>query len=300
MKLIERDLTIPKASDSLTIIPVSDIHWGDESCSESHLRNTFEEIKGTPHCWWVGVGDYTDFCRATARRYLRSYTADATSLKPIERIVRDAQRELYQRYFKAVQSRCLGLVQGNHTWEYEDGTTTDQQLCGMMDAPYLADFCLMRINIKLASGHPLKTFLLTAHHGDWGGNYSTPGGDLNSIVAKGRLWDADISLFAHSHQRNDNIITPMSGTRRGEFRVIEVPHLVVRTGGYLRAYMESNERGRYTEKKQLPATQLGHVTIRTEFYQEYDADLYHARREAGRSKEPSGASGYKYRFKTIK
>jgi hypothetical protein len=247
---------------------LGDIHFGSDDISLSHLKDAIAEINDTPNAYWIGMGDYIDFARATARRYLQAYTGDETSLRILDKIAGDFELDLWQRYLKPIAPRCLGLIEGNHTWITDHGISTAQRLSERMGCPYLSDMGGLNLSIRAKNGKHLKTLKIVAHHGDFGGSASTPGGDLNSMVRHGQAWLVDVNLFAHSHKKVAYHQPVLTWATRGKLEIEEIPHVYVRTGSFTRAYRETDERGRYTERKMLNPAELGHVAITVQFYQE--------------------------------
>lgn len=295
MKILERSITLASQYRPLTIGSIGDIHFGNDDLSVSHLQAAVAELEDTPDCYWVGTGDYTDFCRATARRYIKAYQGDSTSLQPLNKIATDFEGELYRRYLRRIQARCLGIIEGNHFWETECGVSTGQRLAERMGCPYLYDQGGITLHVNRKDGKSIRTFLILLNHGS-GSSYTTPGGDLNALIRKGKSWLVDMSFNAHTHKKIGYTQPLLTWARTGRLEVEEVPHAYIRTGGYVRAYRECDERGRYTEQKQVDPVDLGHVIVTIEFYQEYLAEL---RREQ-RTRHPgfgNGAGKLKYRLR---
>lgn len=226
------------------------------------------------------MGDYVDFCRTTFRAYIKSYQADESSVKQLNSIAYGIEDDLYRRYLKRIEKKCLGLIEGNHTWICDKGISTGQRLASKMGCPYCFDMGGVNLVVEDGREKGIQTLRILVHHGDFGGSAITPGGDLNSMVKRGSSWLVDVNLFAHTHKKMAYKEPLMTWGLRGRHEIQEIPHAYIRTGGFLRGYRECDERGRYAEKKMLKPNELGHVTIKLRFAQTYSAALAQERRGA--------------------
>ena len=47
--------------ETFTVVPIGDIHLGNEACDEKRLKETVKRIQEDDHCYCVGLGDYCEW-----------------------------------------------------------------------------------------------------------------------------------------------------------------------------------------------------------------------------------------------
>lgn len=180
-----------------------------------------------------------------------------------------------------------------------DGTNDNQQLCQLLNVPYLTNPSFIRLVIKTPTGKTRHILRLLIHHGHWGGGSSRPGGSLNAMEMKSAGFDCDIYVFSHDHRKLAMHIPTLTISRTGRLEVIERPRCFIRTGCFVAGYDEKCGDGNYVQDKLMHPSDLGYVILTVKCYREYDAKAYerNKRRHPGEH-ELGGRSGRdKYRFK---
>jgi hypothetical protein len=134
---------------------------------------------------------------------------------------------------KPTKGRWLGLLEGHHFYE-GSGSTSDQWLAEMLDAPHLGTSCYVRLK---PSG-----FVIWAHHGLGGGILPTSG--INKLYhTSAGLAGADVYLMGHNTKMGvSRLSRPMPN---GEFT--DLTHhdvLLVNTGGFSKSNVVGHTRGR--------------------------------------------------------
>jgi len=254
VKLIDYTLTCKEKYPTATLIPFGDVHADDAGFVESLFDECLAEIIETPNCACIGMGDYRNFLRGAARKHLLAYTADEESFLELSKMVRGNVEEFYKRKIRPIQKKLIGLIEGNHFFKFEDSTTCTQYLCQLAGVPYLTE--MAGIRFKVQGNDYTKVFVIVAHHGHWSGGYSRVGGDLNAVEMKSWPWECDIALYGHTHRKSVHHSPIMQIPGRGALRLLERPKVLIRTGSFVKGFVEDSP-GRYTERKLLPPNELG-------------------------------------------
>lgn len=306
MKLLDHQVILPTWGTPWALTPLGCWHVDQDDgdgCDQDLLQEHLDRIRTEPLHYWVGLGDYFSLARTHYRDYLAAYRGDPDSRAPLDKWAREECRRFYHKWLKPVESRCWGLAEGNHTWEFPDGTTSTQYLCQLANVPYLEKGSVHRIAIHHRnylqgdrSGGTV-TLKMLVHHGDWSGGASTTGGDLNAAENRGSAWDVDIVVFAHTHRKHGWTVPVLTIPSKGALDLVERPRVFIRAGAFQKGY--STKCITYPERKLMKPTSLGAVTLRVGFKQEYDAARYAARRAAQPDKKrlAGTSSNYKIRYR---
>lgn len=301
MKLIERTITIPTRGGEFRLIPFGCLH----ADSEGHRKGLWDQCREEllkPNTYGIGAGDYRDLLRTTAMRYLRGYNADRTSMKSVDDLVRESTIDFYHEYFKGLEAKIIGLGKGNHLYEYQEGDNDTQQLCRLLNVPYLDNPSFIRLVVKTPDGRTVNTLRILLHHGNWSGGSSRPGGSVNAAEMKAAGFDFDIYIFSHDHRKWAMHIPTLTIPKRGELEVVERPRCFIRTGCFVAGYDKKCGDGNYVQDKLMHPSDLGYVTLTVKFYREYDAVKYkreQSRQPTRKARELRGAGvgRDKYKFK---
>jgi hypothetical protein len=290
MKLLERVITIPSRGGEFRLIPIGCLH----ADSPGHRKALWDQCKADilkPDTYMIGAGDYRDLLRTTAMRYLQGYRQDSTSMKTLDDMVRESTIDFYHDYFKGLEAKIIGLGKGNHLYEYRDGTNDNQQLCTLLNVPYLDNPSFIRLVIKTSDGRAVNTLRILVHHGNWGGGSSRMGGSVNSMEMKSAGFDFDIYVFSHDHRKLAVHIPTLTIPRTGALEVVERPRCFIRTGCFVAGYDQKCGDGNYVQEKLMHPSDLGYVTLTVKFYREYDAEQYKRNRQLNPSKSPREMRG---------
>jgi predicted phosphodiesterase len=176
--------------ETVTIIPITDIHFGSKQCNTKMLKDLLQFILDTPNCYTIFLGDQTE--TATKQSIgMGVYEEDFD--------IRD-QIRLMVRMLKplAEAGKILGILTGNHEMRVAYATSLNpaELIADALDVPYLGFQGYIRINVGK------QTYRIFAHHGVGGG--STPAGKLNAMRKLNLVAEADIYLSGHTHGRMDD------------------------------------------------------------------------------------------------
>lgn len=224
-------------------------------------------------CYFLGMGDYIDVASPSNRKLIgqiRSGLYDSVRRMMDERVT-DYVNALYE-ILEPSKGRWLGLLTGHHTWEFEDGTTTESILASRLQSAMLGDCAVVALKLgkrgEMSSNRPGPVAYIWAHHGVGGG--MTAGAALNKVAGSVvPYFFANVYLMAHQHRKAATAI-PWIEYRfgpGGKVRTIATTRYIVATGSFLKAY-EAGSRGAkgypegsYVEKRMLGPVSLGAPVI---------------------------------------
>ena len=243
------------------LMPISDIHFGAKECAESHLKSTIQwgVDRG---CYFIGLGDFLNFASLT-QRSIMAMLRDDSRAKIDEGVRRDADKLL--EILKPTAGRWIGLLEGNHTWHFEDGTNIEQYLCQRLGCDYLGTSSLIRLQFEDApKNHPEADIILFAHHGKTSAA-RTIGGHLNAPEQVLKWLFADLALQGHDHSKVPGLSDMVYLTPDNV--LVHKTRIAARTGGYLKGYdgkppqklsePAAKSAGNYVEQALLPPSSIG-------------------------------------------
>ena len=294
VRLLDLDVVLDNPYKPMYLIPFGCVHADDPGFKEPLFKRCLTDLL-KPQSWGIGCGDYRNFLRTTARKHLKSYTADDDSFRELDSLVRGRVQQDYRAYYQGVQDRILLMGEGNHFHEFREGMSDTQYLCELMGVPYGGKPCMLRLTVKYDAGkkrglYTLRTFKILIHHGDWSGGNSRIGGDVNAAEMKALGFDFDIYIFSHTHRLWGMHIPSLTIPSRGEMKVVERPRAFIRTGCFMTGYETCGQRS-YAQKRLLHPTALGYVKLEITFKRPYNPVKYR------RDVKGSGFNAWQYAFR---
>lgn len=255
-------IKLKRLTDGITIIPFACTHWDHPGCHRE-LFEAFVKRCGDETVYTLGLGDYLDFARATYRTELRRVLPDEDSPQMLDMLVAD-RVDGYIAVMRKLAPRCIGLIEGNHTWVWmttapERGIiaaeTSTQYMARHLGVAYLGHTSMVTLEIVF-NNSIIDEYILLANHG-YGGGGATASADLGKMERQVEpAFDADCYITAHTHRRLVYFLPEMVRSGNG-FQ--EKPHLLVKAGAFLRGYIP--DRTTYADRKLLRPLDLGWVEI---------------------------------------
>jgi hypothetical protein len=245
----------------ISIMPLGDIQAGSPGTDWERLNKHVQW--GVKHeVFWLGMGDYSDFLSPSNRRFLRNAGLYDTANQLIDEWHRKHLDQL-KEVLAPTRGMWMGIHQGHHYHEFEDGGTTDTELARFLDAPFLGTAAVSRLMFK-DTQHHVAECLIWSHHGE-GGAQQNP---FNRLFAVAPGFP-QVNLFLQGHntalgaRRLDRIL--FYG-RPGELRMRSSDQVFVLTGGFMRGYQQGSTfagraQGSYVEKAMMRPTAIGGALI---------------------------------------
>jgi len=256
LKVLTANFTVDSRKDTISIVPIGDVHIGAAACDEQRLKSVVDRVLNDDNCYWTGMGDYCDFINVSDPRFNISTLAPWIGMKQMSDLAR-SQRDYFLDMIKPIASKCIGLVQGNHEASihhfyerdiYGEIVTEVKALGGMPAEKQLAldyyGWILLKFNMFVDSVKPnVSTIKTNWHHGYVGGKLA--GG--KALEMQRWLWshDADIVCFGHSHNTSVQVETIESINTAG--KLLARRKYGVFSGSFLRSNVENVST--YSERK---------------------------------------------------
>jgi hypothetical protein len=255
-----------KVGQEILLMPVGDIQWSGRD-SEVAMKMLQRHIAwGVEQgAYFIGMGDYIDFMSPSNRVRFQNAGLYDTTVKSVDDKARSLVEDLWLKALKPSKGRWLGLLEGHHYHQYRDGTTSDQELAGMLDAPFLGTAAFVRLMLQVNKGHK-GGVTIWCHHGvGGGGKLGSPLNKLENLMAS---WEADIYLMGHHHKKVAgpiDRIEPVWGSR--ENSLVHRTKIIACTGSFLKGFAAHDRdgkvpRGGYVEQKMLNPVALGGIVVK--------------------------------------
>lgn len=258
-------MAFPDQKESI-IIPLGDIQLGPrlkKAERAAHLGRLRRVVQwGIDHdAYFVGMGDMSDVASPSNRAALRAVRLYDTVYDTLEEGARATQEELEEELAGTV-GRWLGLAQGHHYWDYDDGTTTDTRLADFLGCRFLGDTGYIVARQTAESGRQVLSKFWVWHGEGSGASIASP---LTKLERKVGDHDADVYLMGHYHRAmsaKKPRLGVTGGDRGGEPRIVHRDKLLVATGSFMRGYQQGSRRsgragGSYVEKSGMSPAALG-------------------------------------------
>lgn len=262
-------------NQKMLLMPLGDIHEGSEGWPEHKFMAQLEwgmERGAT----FLGMGEAFDFT-STSQRSLLDPLREGTK-KQLDNFMM-TRVERFIKLISFTKGHWMGMLEGDHYWQFQNGFSSDQILCQRLGCPFLGTSAFIRIGFGIRR-HPEADCTIYAHHGIGGGR--TVGGHLTRLEDLLKWIEADIYLMGHVHTKVSDPIDRQYISKEGIH--YHRTKLMARTGGWLRGYVSSKpkgltapaveSRGSYIEKKAMMPTSLGGLCIGIG-YDEIDGSGYY-------------------------
>lgn len=231
--ILKYDIHFKKYGDPIEIIPFGDVHRDSPLCHAEKWGEFCEWASRRKNAYFLGMGDYMDGC-STSERGAFDFNAlhDATH-QNLDKSAKD-KIKAFSKEIRFMKGRCIGILNGNHYWQFRNGTTTDHMLADLLDTNFLGVSAFFKISFR-RDQHHCNTLDVWAHHGAGGG--ATPGASINRLDKMRLGATADIYLMGHNHKKQvvKESCLRLSDARRSlslENRTI----ILGRTGSFLKGY----------------------------------------------------------------
>ncbi len=248
---------------TMLLVPIGDIQFGAQGCWTDGFKRWHEESFAKAEqleadIYFFGMGDYVDMLSPSNRKKWDRAELYEIALDSLEEV---AERHLegVLELLQGTEGRWLGMLEGHHYFEFDDGTTTDTRLCQALNATFLGDCAQVHLRF-IRDESVSSTVRVWGHHGVGTGSPNTK---LEKQAAKR---DADILLMGHTPTIEHKKIPYMYTTDYDPPILKHKSRHVVGTGGWLRGYTQGSMRrrraqGNYVEQAMMEPAPLGGVRI---------------------------------------
>jgi len=227
-----------KDNQPIRLVFFGDVHRDSPNHADAAWQQFLGYARGLENAWFVGMGDYLDSTSTSERECLAGSASrlHETTKWDLEQLT-NAKVGLLAKELEFMRGRLVGLINGNHYFEFQSGINSDQKLAEKLQCRYLGVSAFVRLQLSASESYAAtQTFDLWLHHG--AGGARLPGGSINRVDQMREFADADAFAMGHDHKRGVMPATPRLrlSNNRGEMKLEERQQWLLRTGSFLKSY----------------------------------------------------------------
>jgi len=239
------------------LVPFGDVHRDSSMCDSDRWKSFNARYKKAKNTFYIGMGDYCDFASGSERATIRGGKLHGQSLKKLDALAMQDIKS-FVKEIEYMRGRIVGLLEGNHTWDFQDGKTATQVMCEMLGCKYLGDLSFIVLTANSHGGTRSKIELLVSHGKGGGkllGSTFNRIEDMNKIVPQ-----ADIYLMGHDHKKGaiSSTVIQFDGLNMKQKR-----QWYGRTGSFLKGY--AVDEPSYVVDALYRPSDLGTIRFEVEF-----------------------------------
>lgn len=222
----------------IKLIPFGDVHRDSDLHADEHWRQFLSYAKQQKNALFLGMGDYTDGVSTSERIVLANEGLHDTTRNTLKDVYKGVSKTLVNE-LGFMRGRLIGMLGGNHYFDFGNGDTTDHILAAALNTKFLGVCSFIRLSLRFKGRCDKRQSLdIFAHHGKGGG--LLPGSTFNTIEKMSTTAIADFYLMGHDHKKGCIPSTPRltlnSAGPTGELNVRERVPWLGRTGSFLKSY----------------------------------------------------------------
>lgn len=248
-----------RAGKTVRIIFFGDVHRDAPSHAIEKWHDDLAYWRSLKDAYFFGMGDYLDSTSTTERECLGNISGKMhETFRNDVQALQLAKIELMAKELSFMRGRIIGMLNGNHYFEFQSGINSDQKLCELLSAKYLGVCSFVRL--RFSSFGRFITRDVFAHHGQ--GAARLVGGSVNRVAQMFEGAECDIVAMGHDHHRYAVPGTPrmfLMNDSKHSLRFCERETWVIRSGSYLKG--TKPESVSYNVDAQRANRNLGHVEM---------------------------------------
>lgn len=211
MQIKEQYFLVNGCGPIMNIYIMPDCHFGSPAFLEHEYERLAKIIENDRHAHLIFLGDLIDSNRPSTRLLKRvayssrkeeqkqqddrdSYWIDNKIIPKLKRIIK--------------HKNCLGMLDGDHYLEMENGISTTQAVCCKMGLPYLGDGqVILKLHFQFRN-RSKQTKILAIHCQHGIGGAGRPSAGVNKLEETANIWEG-VDIFARGHSHK-GFILPIS------------------------------------------------------------------------------------------
>lgn len=219
-------------SKPVKLIVFGDVHKGSPNHAKGKWREFLQYAKKQSNAIFLGMGDYIDSTSTSERDALAMAKFHESTVEDLEQLANMRVNEL-GRELEFMKGRLIGLIGGNHYFQFRSGMNSDMKLSEKLDCKFLGVCALIRLSLQIGDTTTRGAVDIFAHHGAGGARLF--GGSINRVDQLREFVDADIFCMGHDHKRGAVPANPKIALSKS-MRIVEKQQWLGRTGSFLAAY----------------------------------------------------------------
>lgn len=254
-------IPLAKVNKPIRLVLFGDVHRDAPLHAKDAWQDFLEYARGLKDAYFLGMGDYVDSASTSERDCLRRASLHESTTTDLESLA-SAKVALLAKELSFMRGRLIGLIGGNHYFQFESGQTTDHKLCERLSCKFLGVSTFARLQFECNGTK--QSFDVWAHHG--AGGARLPGGSINRVDQMREWAVADLYAMGHDHKRgifpaNPQLRLEHSSTKQadGGLWLKSRQQWLARTGSFLAAYQDG-QRSYVVDGARGPCS-LGHVEL---------------------------------------
>lgn len=234
------DVTLP--GKNLKLAPVGDFQYGATGCDVEKLKRHI--AYGVKNKWWfLGLGDYLDHFSPSNKKALVAAKGSLyeSAVELLDDAVKQRCLKLVDEVLHKSAGRWIGLVHGDHIWDFSDGFNSDAYIADELGAQYLGTAAIVRISLEGAPEAPPLKVLVT--HGR-GSSVSSTGKTLH-LERLLTAFDVDVVLMGHSHLKYGFPVDKLKAVTLpdGTAKLVNETKILGITGSFYNGYQQGQTNG---------------------------------------------------------
>jgi hypothetical protein len=225
-------------------------------CNVEKWHEFLDWAKKKKRCLFIGMGDYVDLASTSERALLGNKLLHDSTRETLNQIYIKHSAK-FVKEIEFMNGNLIGMIEGNHYGQLDNGTTTTQRMCDSMNTKYLGCMSIIRLSIKY--GNKRSSVDIVAHHGRGAGRML--GSSLNGVQKMAETVHGNIYLCGDDHRKLVGMTTKLDITsgKNGEISLKHTKQIFLRTGSFLDSHIDG--KSSYVVDANMNPTDLGVVKI---------------------------------------
>ena len=263
---------VPQTRKALTlpwqetlVMPVGDVQLGAQGVATERLQRHIQW--GLEQgAYFLGMGDYVDVMSPSNRAAWRSVKRYDSVTNAMTEKAEEHLAE-FLRLVDGSAGRWLGLLEGHHYFDFEDGTTSDTRICQALGAPFLGTCAAVILRFHREHSNSSLRCIIWAHHGV--GSSKRQAGPLNKLEDVMGWFEADVYLMGHMTKKPAAPKPRLYVSATPPYHLVAKKKYIAGTGGFYEGYLAGSldpthkrPQGGYVEQKLLDPVAMGGIVVK--------------------------------------
>jgi hypothetical protein len=248
-----------------------DLHSDTEGFDEDRFHDYLKRTLSYENPLYIGMGDYNDLASCSESAKIKAAQLHETTIDAFDKLAQNSNIKT-AKLLMPMKGKLLGLISGNHVWQFSNGKYSDEDLAERLHTESLGYLCAYMLKFNLtdrgtrrgenSAGTTISVpmFLCHGKGGGW-----LLGSSINKVAQMAEIIpNCLIYAQGHDHQLSATPSTSiMLKDHMGKLFLKECKRYFVRSGSFLKAYVPNTSN--YATSGLMKPSTLGGVTIRVSF-----------------------------------